>query len=98
MFWRAGPLCYSMFLTTDPRLRAQDGYVFNSANQKVPLAGAAKQEDIKSARTAWELYQHINEDCWVVLHIKSATREGKQMEGTRLTLVRLPFSAFVHDR
>lgn len=65
----------------------QDGYVFNSANHKVPLASPTKQEDIKQATTAWELYQHIHEDCWVVVHIKSAIDDAKQMEGTRLTLV-----------
>lgn len=65
----------------------QDGFVYNAASQKVPLAGPAKQDAIARAETAWQLHREIEEDCWVISHIRSCVDEEKQMEGTRLTLV-----------
>lgn len=65
----------------------QEGFVHNAASQRVPLGGPDKQEAIAKAETAWQLYKEIEEDCWVISHIKSFVDDQKQMEGTRLTLV-----------
>lgn len=44
-----------------------------------------------AARTAEEMWQALGADAWVVVPIGSTTREGEghQLEGTRLTVVKL---------
>jgi hypothetical protein len=68
-------------------LSLQDGFTFNAQNNKVGVSGPSKKDEVARAAHAWEMYREINEDSWVVLHIKSAARPPALMEGTRLTLV-----------
>jgi hypothetical protein len=55
----------------------------------VPLGGVEKREAIGEAQTAEDMWKAVGVDSWVVVPIESISRTGHQLEGTRLTLVRL---------
>ncbi|PNH05026.1 Tetratricopeptide repeat protein 13 [Tetrabaena socialis] len=68
----------------------REGHAFDASNRTIPVGSDAQREAIRAARTAEDMYQVILQDSWVVVPIHSVAREERTMEGTRLTLVRVP--------
>jgi tetratricopeptide (TPR) repeat protein len=68
----------------------RDGHAFDAQNRPLPCGSATQRGAIQSATTAQDMYAVIGTDSWVVVHIKSVLRPGMTMEGTRLTLVKVP--------
>ncbi|KXZ44388.1 hypothetical protein GPECTOR_68g359 [Gonium pectorale] len=68
----------------------REGHAFDAANRAVPVGSEAQREAIRAARTAEDMYHVIRQDSWVVVPIQSVSRPGHSLEGTRLTLVRVP--------
>ncbi|GIL49345.1 hypothetical protein Vafri_5718 [Volvox africanus] len=68
----------------------REGHAFDANNRTIPVGSESQREAIRTARTAEDMYQVITQDSWVVVPIHSVAREGHMLEGTRLTLVRVP--------
>ncbi|KAG2493602.1 hypothetical protein HYH03_008119 [Edaphochlamys debaryana] len=68
----------------------REGHAFDANNRTIPVDSPAQKEAIKGARTAEDMYLVIQQDSWVVVPIQSVARADHMMEGTRLTLVRVP--------
>ena len=78
-------------LTADPLLVAlQEGHAFDQHSKPIPLGSDEKREAVKKARTALTMHRIIGQDSWVVVPLSSVSRPGHQLEGTRLTLVKVP--------
>ncbi|KAL3144958.1 hypothetical protein ABBQ32_003464 [Trebouxia sp. C0010 RCD-2024] len=69
---------------------AQEGHTFDAKNKPVPLASEDKQAEVQAAKTAADMWRAIGKDSWVVVPIASTSRPGHTMEGTRLTIVKVP--------
>ncbi|KAL3145349.1 hypothetical protein ABBQ38_001606 [Trebouxia sp. C0009 RCD-2024] len=69
---------------------AQEGHTFDAKNKPVPLASEDKQAEVQAAKTAADMWKAIGKDSWVVVPIASTSRPGHTMEGTRLTIVKVP--------
>jgi hypothetical protein len=68
----------------------QEGHAFDQHSKPIPLGSNEKVESIKKARTALQMHRIIGQDSWVVVPLSSVSRPGHQLEGTRLTLVKVP--------
>ncbi|PNW88256.1 hypothetical protein CHLRE_01g021450v5 [Chlamydomonas reinhardtii] len=68
----------------------REGHAFDANNNTIPVGSEAKRAAIRAARTAEDMYQVLQQDSWVVVPIHSVARADHMMEGTRLTLVRVP--------
>ncbi|KAG1678968.1 hypothetical protein FOA52_013031 [Chlamydomonas sp. UWO 241] len=68
----------------------RDGHAFDAQNRPLACGSAQQQESIRKATTSQDMYAVIGNDSWVVVHINSVLRPGAMMEGTRLTLVKVP--------
>lgn len=68
----------------------KEGHAFDASNAPIPCNSPEQMEAIKAASTAEDMYQVIRNDSWVVVPIHSVSRPSHSMEGTRLTLVRVP--------
>ncbi|GLC64956.1 hypothetical protein PLESTF_000225900 [Pleodorina starrii] len=68
----------------------REGHAFDANNRTIPVGSEAQREAIRAARTAEDMYHVIQQDSWVVVPIHSVARSGHMLEGTRLTLVRVP--------
>ncbi|DBA80252.1 hypothetical protein WJX79_002480 [Trebouxia sp. C0005] len=69
---------------------AQEGHTFDANNKPVGLASEDKQAEVQAAQTAGDMWKAIGKDSWVVVPIASTSRPGHTMEGTRLTIVKVP--------
>lgn len=65
----------------------QDGRAFNASSNPIPLGSETKQEAIRRAETADDLWAAVGEDSWAVVPIQSLLHPGASLEGTRLTVV-----------
>lgn len=61
---------------------------YNSNNEEIKISASDKQ--IKEASTTGEMYSIIGQDSWVIVPITSLANPSEKMEGTRLTLVKIP--------
>lgn len=68
----------------------RDGHAYDAQNRTIPLGSPPAREAIAAATSAEDMYRVIQQDSWVVVHIHSTMRPGHMMEGTRLTLVKVP--------
>ncbi|XP_050368841.1 suppressor of RPS4-RLD 1 [Argentina anserina] len=64
-------------------------YVHNKADGLIDLSRDGKLQDIMRAKTCADLYRAVGEDFWLATWCNSAAFEGKYLEGTRITLVKL---------
>lgn len=55
----------------------------------MPLDSPEKRAAVQAAVTAADMWRAIGADSWVVVPIRSTTRPGHVLEGTRLTVVNL---------
>jgi len=68
----------------------KEGHAMNAHNHPVPCGAPQQQDSIKAAKSASDMYQVLQQDSWVVVPIASVSTPGHTMEGTRLTLVKVP--------
>ncbi|KAG2452817.1 hypothetical protein HYH02_002163 [Chlamydomonas schloesseri] len=68
----------------------REGHAFDASNNTIPVDSESQRAAIRAAKTAEDMYQVIQLDSWVVVPIHSVARPEHMMEGTRLTLVRVP--------
>ncbi|XP_050205125.1 suppressor of RPS4-RLD 1 [Mercurialis annua] len=63
--------------------------VHNKANEIIELSKDEKLQNIMDAKTCSDLYKVIGEDFWLATWCNSSAIEGKRLEGTRITLVKM---------
>ncbi|KAI4327386.1 hypothetical protein L6164_019855 [Bauhinia variegata] len=64
-------------------------YVYSKTDDIIYLSKDGKLEDIMHAKSCSDLYKVVGEDFWVASWCNSTAFEGKQLEGTRITLVKM---------
>ncbi|KAJ0040577.1 hypothetical protein Pint_27946 [Pistacia integerrima] len=64
-------------------------YVHNKTDDIIDLSKDGKLQDIMHAKTCDDLYKVVGEDFWLATWCNSTAFEGKQLEGTRITLVKM---------
>ncbi|KAL6222648.1 hypothetical protein ACLB2K_006040 [Fragaria x ananassa] len=64
-------------------------YVHNKADGLIDLSREGKLRDVVHAKSCADLYKAVGEDFWLATWCNSAAFEGKYLEGTRITLVKL---------
>ncbi|KAG6729060.1 hypothetical protein I3842_01G007800 [Carya illinoinensis] len=69
-------------------------YVYNKADEVIDLSKDGKLEDIIHARSCSDLYRIVGEDFWLATWCNSTAFEGKRLEGTRITLVKIGEQGF----
>ncbi|PON66705.1 N-terminal acetyltransferase A, auxiliary subunit [Parasponia andersonii] len=68
--------------------------VYNEADDVIALSGDKKLQDIMDAKSCSDLYRAIGEDFWLATWCSSTAFEGKRLEGTRITLVKMEERGF----
>ncbi|XP_023517940.1 suppressor of RPS4-RLD 1 [Cucurbita pepo subsp. pepo] len=63
-------------------------FVYNKSDMMVDLSGDGKLQDIMEAKSCSDLYKVVGEDFWLATWCNSTAFEGKQLEGTRITLAK----------
>ncbi|KAE9614261.1 hypothetical protein Lal_00016727 [Lupinus albus] len=63
-------------------------YVHSRKDEIIHLSQDGKLEEIMHAKSCSDLYKVIGEDFWLAIGCNSTAFEGKQLEGTRITLVK----------
>jgi len=67
----------------------EDGGTNKADNCHVPVEGIVR-ERFAAAATPQEVWEAAGDDCWNVVRVASTHRPGRTLEGTRLTVVRVP--------
>ncbi|XVF59323.1 hypothetical protein PTKIN_Ptkin07bG0266600 [Pterospermum kingtungense] len=64
-------------------------FVHNKKDEIIDLSKEGKSEKILHAKSCDDLYEIVGEDFWLATWCNSTAVEGKQLEGTRITLVKM---------
>ncbi|OMO56531.1 Tetratricopeptide TPR-1 [Corchorus capsularis] len=64
-------------------------FVHNKKDEIIDLSKDGKSEKIVHAKSCDDLYELVGEDFWLATSCNSTAFEGKQLEGTRITLVKM---------
>ncbi|GMI76873.1 SUPPRESSOR OF RPS4-RLD 1, SUPPRESSOR OF RPS4-RLD 3 [Hibiscus trionum] len=64
-------------------------FVYNKSDEPIDLSKEGKSENAKHAKSCDDLYKLVGEDFWLATWCNSTAFEGKQLEGTRVTLVKM---------
>ncbi|KAF3438823.1 hypothetical protein FNV43_RR17098 [Rhamnella rubrinervis] len=64
-------------------------YVCNKADNIIDLSRDGKVQDITHAKSCSDLYRIVGEDFWLATCCNSTAFEGKRLEGTRITLMKM---------
>ncbi|KAF5736201.1 suppressor of RPS4-RLD 1 isoform X1 [Tripterygium wilfordii] len=80
---------YERILDIAKTIMKDKRYVHNKADGIIDLSKDEKWEDIMHAKTCSDLYKAVGEDFWLATCCSSTAFEGKQLEGTRITLVKM---------
>ncbi|XWS41813.1 hypothetical protein CRYUN_Cryun17cG0115200 [Craigia yunnanensis] len=64
-------------------------FVHNKADEIIDLSKEGKTENIVHAKSCDDLYELVGEDFWLATWCNSTAVEGKQLEGTRITIVKM---------
>ncbi|KAK9949075.1 hypothetical protein M0R45_004618 [Rubus argutus] len=64
-------------------------YVHNKVDSLIDLSRDGKLQDVMRAKSCADLYSAVGEDFWLATWCNSTAFEGKYLEGTRITLVKL---------
>ncbi|KAJ7952789.1 suppressor of RPS4-RLD 1 [Quillaja saponaria] len=63
-------------------------YVYNKTDDIIDLSKDGKLDDVMHGKSCSDLYRAVGEDFWLATRCNSTALEGKQLEGTRITLVK----------
>ncbi|KAK9286712.1 hypothetical protein L1049_015115 [Liquidambar formosana] len=64
-------------------------FVYNKADDMIDLSKDGKLEEIMHAESCSDIYRVVGEDFWLATWCNSTAIEGKQFEGTRITLLKM---------
>ncbi|XP_014509321.1 suppressor of RPS4-RLD 1 [Vigna radiata var. radiata] len=64
-------------------------YVRSKTDKIIHISEAGKLEEIMHAKSCSDLYRVVGEDFWLATWCNSTAVEGKQLEGTRITVVKM---------
>ncbi|KAM1733374.1 hypothetical protein EV1_018569 [Malus domestica] len=64
-------------------------YVYNKVDNLIDLSRDGKLQDIMQAKSCTDLYRVVGEDFWLSTWCDSTAFEGRHLEGTRITLVKM---------
>ncbi|KAL6993814.1 Suppressor of RPS4-RLD 1 [Sarracenia purpurea var. burkii] len=64
-------------------------HVYNKGDNFIDLSKDGKLQDIMNAESCSDLYRLVGEDFWVATRCNSTAFEGRRLEGTRITLVKM---------
>ncbi|MED6192213.1 Suppressor of RPS4-RLD 1 [Stylosanthes scabra] len=64
-------------------------YVYSKTDQIIHLLKDGKLEEVVHAKSCSDLYNIVGEDFWSATWCNSTAFEGKQLEGTRITIVKM---------
>ncbi|XP_060970422.1 suppressor of RPS4-RLD 1 isoform X2 [Cannabis sativa] len=76
------------------RVIKEKKHVYNKADEVIYLSGDEKLQDIMDANSCSDLYRAVGEDFWQATWCSSTAFEGKRLEGTRITLVKMEERGF----
>ncbi|KAJ8765768.1 hypothetical protein K2173_014890 [Erythroxylum novogranatense] len=68
-------------------------YVHNKADDVIDIS-SEKLQDVMDAKTCSDLFKVVGEDLWLATWCNSMAFEGKRLEGTRITLVKMEERGF----
>ncbi|KAL3039302.1 hypothetical protein AAZX31_01G178100 [Glycine max] len=72
----------------------EKSYVYSKTDQIIRLSKDGKLEEVIHANSVSDLYNVVGEDFWSSTWCNSTAFEGKQLEGTRITLVKMGENGF----
>uniref|UniRef100_A0A5B6ZGZ4 Putative tetratricopeptide repeat protein 13 isoform X1 n=1 Tax=Davidia involucrata TaxID=16924 RepID=A0A5B6ZGZ4_DAVIN len=64
-------------------------YVYNKGDNIIDLSEDGKLQDIMNAKSCSDLYRVVDEDFWLATWCNSTAFEGRHLEGTRITLLKM---------
>lgn len=67
----------------------ENGHVFSKTDIAIDLTKDGKLKEILKAESCSDLYKAVGEDFWLATWCNSTAYEGKRLEGTRITLVKM---------
>ncbi|CAN1324635.1 Suppressor of RPS4-RLD 1 [Linum perenne] len=68
--------------------------VYSKTDSVIDISNNEKLKDILVAETCSDIYRAVGEDFWLATWCNSTAFEGKQLEGTRIALVKMGESGF----
>lgn len=80
---------YERTLDIAKTVMKERSYVHGKTDQIIHLSNDGKLEEIMNAKSCSDLYKVVGEDFWSSTWCNSTAFEGKQLEGTRVTLVKM---------
>ncbi|CAL0313437.1 unnamed protein product [Lupinus luteus] len=80
---------YKRTLDIAKTVMKERSYVHSRTDEIINLSKDGKLEEIMHAKSCSDLYKVVGEDFWLTTWCNSTAFEGKQLEGTRITLVKM---------
>ncbi|GLT68821.1 hypothetical protein SLA2020_410190 [Shorea laevis] len=80
---------YERTLVVAKTIMKDKPFVNNKDDEIIDLSKEEKSEKISNAKSCDDLYKLVGEDFWLATWCNSTAFEGKQLEGTRITLVKM---------
>ncbi|XP_027193136.1 suppressor of RPS4-RLD 1 isoform X2 [Cicer arietinum] len=80
---------YERTLDIAKTVMKERSYVHGKTDQIIHLSKDGRLEEIMHAKSCSDLYKVVGEDFWSATWCNSTAFEGKQLEGTRITLVKM---------
>ncbi|XP_061340851.1 suppressor of RPS4-RLD 1 isoform X2 [Gastrolobium bilobum] len=79
---------YERTLDIAKTVMKERSYVYSKTDQIIQLSKDGKLKEIMHAKSCSDLYNIVGEDFWSATWCNSTAFEGKQLEGTRITLLK----------
>ncbi|KAM1174936.1 hypothetical protein ACFX19_027996 [Malus domestica] len=76
-------------LNVTKAIMKERSYVYSKVDNLIDLSRDGKLQDIMQAKSCADLYRVVGEDFWLSTWCDSTAFEGRQLEGTRITLVKM---------
>ncbi|KAF7828654.1 suppressor of RPS4-RLD 1-like isoform X1 [Senna tora] len=80
---------YERTLNVAKIVMKERSFVYSKTDDIINLSEDGKLEDIMDAKSCSDLYKVVGQDFWLATWCNSTAFEGKQLEGTRITLVKM---------
>ncbi|KAL2333468.1 hypothetical protein Fmac_014681 [Flemingia macrophylla] len=80
---------YERTLEIAKTVMKERSYIRGKTDNIIHLSQNGKLEEIMHAKSCSDLYRVVGEDFWLATWCNSTAFEGKQLEGTRITLVKM---------
>ncbi|KAI9113425.1 hypothetical protein K1719_015352 [Acacia pycnantha] len=77
---------YKRTLNVAKTVMKERSFVYSKTDEIIHLSKDGKLEDIMHAKSCSDLHRVVGEDFWLATWCNSAAFEGKQLEGTRITI------------